>query len=275
MKAIYSLLLITLFASSSLADTVFLNNAQSFQGSLVRVTPEQVFVNIGPASVDAEIDFDISTIGRVENDRGEVIFEDGELLSPSPKKSKWTVDSYSSRDESLDWTSSALSRGSYSVGGLINYSSFGGDINRGVYDIENDSRMSMLSLSPGISYYVADNVGVGVDFMYTREWSTDYYADQLSFGPSLTWVLPSESSLRPHLNAGIGLMKWRFSEDGRYSDVGLTAKVGLGLFYFMNDQYATTIELAYQWDRFDPDQAVYPITGNSVLFAIGLTGFIY
>ncbi len=275
MKAMFSIFLTILFASSSLADTVFLKNGQSFRGSLVRVTPEEVFVDIGPASVKAEVNFDILTVGRVENDRGEVIFRDGRLLSPDPNKSRWTVESYGDGDGAISITSGALSRGTYSMGGVVSYSSLGGDINEGVYGVGNDNRMSLLSVSPGISYYLADNIGIGVDFMYARQWATGQSTDQLSFGPKITYAFPLEGSIRPHLSAGIGMMKWKFSQEGEYSDVGMTTTAGAGLFYFVQDHYATTIELAYRWDRFDPDQAIDPITGNSLLFSIGLTGFLY
>ncbi len=172
--------------------------------------------------------------------------------------------------------SRALHEGSIALGGLVSFSSFGGDINEGVYGIENDERLNLFAIAPNIAYFVRDNIGLGADVLYNREWLNSRFQDKLSLGPRAIYAFPLEKAFRPYIAVGMGLMWWRFHENERaYSDIGMTVKVGPGLFYFVNKNYAVNMELTYSWDRFGTDQEVYPITGNTLLFSIGLSGFIY
>ncbi len=275
MKAVYSPLLIMLLVSSAYADTIYLKNGQSFQGDFLRAESDKIIVAYGHGSNTTEVDFDISIIGKVEDEAGQVIFENGAFVSAELEEVKGVKIVTIRKSRPSPRTTRALQRGSYSLGGLISYSSFGGDVNEGAYGVGQDNRYNLASVTPSVSYYLKDNIGIGMDLMYTREWFADQSRDQFAFIPRVTYVIPMESDLRPFFGGGVGLLWWHFNEDGQYSDIGLTAKAGFGLFYFLNEHYATTMELAYRWDRFSPDQAVYPITGNTILFSIGITGFLY
>jgi hypothetical protein len=275
MKALYSILLIIIFTSSAIADTIYLRNGQSFNGNLVSVKANKIVVEYGHGSNTAEVDFDTSIIGRVEDEIGQVIFENGVFVSPYLERQEGAEITQKDSEELAHWNSGALSRGSFLLGGLISFSSFGGDVHEGAYAVGNDNRYNLASVTPSVSYFLKDNIAVGMDVMYTREWFADQSRDQFAFIPKLTYTIPMDGDLRPYIGGGIGLLRWQFNEERQYSDIGMTAKAGFGLFYFMNEHYATTMELAYRWDRFSADQASYPITGNTILFSIGMTGFLY
>jgi hypothetical protein len=168
-----------------------------------------------------------------------------------------------------------LLRGSYLFSGLLSLSSSGGDIHAGAYGIGKGNRINLTSINPSISYFLADNMGIGMDFLYTRDWFDEFSTARFAFIPRFTYAIPMEGDLRPYLNAGVGLMRWNFYQEGEYSEVGMTVKTGFGWLYLIHERYATTMEVGYRWDRFDPEGAVYPITGNSISFAFGLSGFYY
>jgi hypothetical protein len=383
---------------------VYLNNGQWFRADLIRLTPKEIIVSIGGLT---EIDFEKSTIGRVEDDAGNILYPEKKVMvpdpvepepsevmihepaepevsdvtadSPKPEPSEFPVSELTEPEitdvitespesepsevpvpdlpdpeftdvnadpaesespeagvrvirvpgpEDVDaealqsgpsviviseppqveyreseppqaeyreddeeavvhtpppksvrfhrFYTRALNEGSLSLGGLVTFSSFGGDINEGAYGIGEDERLNLFAIAPNITYFVRDNIGLGADVMYNREWLNDRIEDKLSLGPRAVYAFPLDKAFRPYVAVGAGVMWWKFNENERaYSRMGMTIKVGPGLLYFVNEHYAVNMELNYRWDRFDTDLEVYPITGNALLFSVGLSGFIY
>ncbi len=394
MKKMIPVILILLFVSSSNADVVYLKNGQWFKADLIRLTPKEIVVSIGGLT---EVDFEKSTIGRVEDDAGNILYPEKKVMVPDPMEpepsevmvhepaepevsdvtteipepeplevpvpdipdpeisdvtteipepepsevpvpdipdTEFTdVNADPAESESPDaeahvirvpgpedvdadplqsrpsviviseppeaeyrdddedavvhtpppksvrfhrFYTRALNEGSLSLGGLVTFSSFGGDINEGAYGIGEDERLNLFAITPNITYFVRDNIGLGADVMYNREWLNDRFEDKLSLGPRAVYAFPLDKAFRPYVAVGMGVMWWNINENERaYSRMGMTIKVGPGLLYFVNEHYAVNMELNYKWDRFDTDLEVYPITGNALLFSVGMSGFIY
>jgi hypothetical protein len=275
MKATRYLLLLCLFAIPARADTIYLNNGQPFRGVLVRVTGDTIVIDYGHGAL---LDFPVSQIDRVVDDTGAVLFRDGAAVPPRPSRSDGAGGVYfdeSGRRRSPGPASEALTRGSYAIGGLVSLSSSGGNIYRRAFGMEQGERQNLFAVAPSFTFFLADRIGLGLDLLYRREWFTDHSEDQFAVGPRVIWAFPGEGAVRPYVAGGVGLLRWRFGEEGEYSEVGMTARAGLGAFYFLSGRYAATIDVAYRWDRFDPELAVDPITGDSILLSVGLTGFLY
>jgi len=263
-------LMIHLLVSNSTADTIYLKNGQKFHGQLIHVTKSEGVVKIG----DFQTSYDLSAIDWVEDETGTVLFKDGEVKVTDLSTYDNTNTDYTYRaipSLSPQMVSRALEKGSTLLGGLISFSSVGGDL----YGV-GDDRSNLLTVAPNIINFLINNFGFGVDADYTRTWVDKSHTDQLVLGPKIMYVIPRGSTIRPYLGTGIGLIMWGSGYNGNsVYDFGLTAKGAIGVLFFLNEHYATTMELGMRWDRWKPEHSDESIWGNTIVFDIGFSGFIY
>lgn len=131
---------------------------------------------------------------------------------------------------------------------------------------EEGPKTTSFNISPSVSYFVIDNLAIGLEFDYRtsttkqqREYYSDYGYDLIDLKTTQTTVsvLPtatyyfSKGKLRPYIEAGIGFANTKLKEEasnyGEYesNSDGLVWGAGGGLAYFITNSVSFDFGLGY------------------------------
>jgi hypothetical protein len=160
----------------------------------------------------------------------------------------------------------ATSKGASLVSGMLSFSSQGGDL----YSWEDD-RLTTIAIVPSYFYFVAPGMGIGGDISYNRMSQGDHSLTNLGIGPKIGYFIDSGSPSIPYIAGGINYLSIGDEDD---SESGWRFKFGGGVL-IRQGHLAVAIEADYFMDRFTFEEADKATTGNAIIVAVGLAGFLY
>jgi len=160
-----------------------------------------------------------------------------------------------------------IKRGVYSFGGSVSYS-----YSRNYFDDQLFYKISTITISPNVTYFIVDNVELSASFGYSQ---TDYdllvrdnKLRTLSSGLGLRYYFSASNTLAPFIGAG-GLVMWNTLMGGAYSTPQWTYNVIGGLEIFVAQSVAIEPSISYSKIRTDSDAS-----SIGIQFGIGAKYFI-
>jgi outer membrane protein len=119
---------------------------------------------------------------------------------------------------------------------------------------QGDFDQSSFSFTPGVGYFVMDNLAVGLSANFeslTQEDLGDKYTlSSSAILPTVIYYLPLESKLRPYAQLAFGFVSAKEKEtfngstfEAKFKGTGLS--LGAGVSYFVNNTIALDFGLAY------------------------------
>lgn len=161
----------------------------------------------------------------------------------------------------------ATEPGSWLLGGSVSYSSVGGD--------ELDDRVNTLMVAPSAVWFFAPCFGVGVQTEVARVTQGDAVDVHHAYIGKALYVFPTGASVRPVVGAGGGFIRLSTNDQDQDESVnGYTMRFAGGIFLFLNEHYALSAELNYDYSKLMISEDNDPAT-NQFVFAVGFSGFVY
>lgn len=163
--------------------------------------------------------------------------------------------------------SKATARGSKLISGAISFTSQGGDL----YEGYNNERLNVVSVMPSLFYFVSPGLGIGADLAYDLRYRGSSSYTTLGVGPKIGYFGETGSNLIPFVAGGVG-----FLTTG--SDLGDTngyrIKFGGGVIIHKG-RLGASFEVSYLLDSYSYEGSSESITGNTIIFGVGLVGFMF
>jgi outer membrane protein len=119
---------------------------------------------------------------------------------------------------------------------------------------QGDFDQSSFSFTPGIGYFVMDNLAVGLtanfESLTQKDLGDKYTLSTTAILPSVTYYLPLDSKLRPYAQVAFGVVSAKEKEtfngatsESKFNGTGLA--LGAGVSYFINTTVALDFGVAY------------------------------
>ncbi len=162
--------------------------------------------------------------------------------------------------------SAATDRDAMLVSGMVSFSTQGGDL----YE-QDDDRFTTLTITPGLLYFIAPGIGLGIDYSYTRISERGTTSSSWGAGPKMGIFFDSGASFIPFVSGGVNYLS---IDPGDVSESGLRMKVSGGML-IRNGHLAVSVEAGFVYDRFKFEGASSATTGNTILIGVGFAGFLY
>jgi len=161
----------------------------------------------------------------------------------------------------------ATSGGSKLISGALSFTSQGGDL----YGGYSNERLNVVSIMPSLFYFVSPGLAVGADLSYDLRYRGSSSYTTLGVGPKIGYFGETGSNLIPFVAGGVG-----FLTTG--SDLGDTngyrIKFGGGVIIHKG-RLGASFEVSYLLDSYSYEGSSESITGNTIIFGVGLVGFIF
>lgn len=189
----------------------------------------------------------------------------------------------------LSTKSQTTEKGRFLIGGEsnLNFSSMTYEME---YDGESEElgKITTLSFSPHVGYFVIDNLAIGVTFplSYAKEKDEDkseYINKTIQFAPFIKFYI-GKGIVKPYLKGAIGIGKSFSSYNDPVNDESekRTAKatsynLGAGVGIFINKTISIDLELNYTHTKLDPedDDSFYGMDINQITKGVNFgVGFI-
>lgn len=109
-----------------------------------------------------------------------------------------------------------------------------------------ETKTTTVSLSPAASYFVIDNLAVGLGLSYTSQKIEDQKSNTFAILPQATYFFPVNGEVKPFIEAGIGYATNKttiMGEDANFN--GLAYGFGAGVAYFINPNVAFNLGVNY------------------------------
>jgi len=164
--------------------------------------------------------------------------------------------------------------GSILVGGSLAYA--------GVKLEQANNWTHNLTLSPAAAYFVFNNFALGLSPTFTRTWTKGSSVSVQAYFLEGIFTIPVEGRIRPKLDVSIGLLRNTSSETNRWdstkveiSQNGLGIRAGVGIYCFLSDHLALDTGISYFYSKYYKHEIQPEYKSNSLLFGLGLVGFLY
>ncbi len=153
----------------------------------------------------------------------------------------------------------ALSKGSYSLAGSIQYTS------SSLSDSYSSSNVGTLSITPQFTYFVANHFSLGGFVEYYNSTPNISYG---SFGPVLRYYFYVKD-VNPFLEGSFNIL---IGSD--FTNVGFGLKAGIE--YFLSESVAVEPSIAYDYSTNSLSTDInYPTTTTTITFGMGINYFIF
>ena len=171
----------------------------------------------------------------------------------------------------------AIDKGSINVGGTAGFEKRSGDL----YADEDES-LTIISLNPNLLYFIAPNLGIGVEILYDKLSVEDESLSMFGIGPRAAYFIGSEESkVYPFIGASFFYAK--VGEDGMMTtdrqifwsegtSMGITPFGGV--LFMLSKSVGMSIEAFYRMDSFKEKGEDKAEDGNRFGVRIGIAGFI-
>lgn len=171
-----------------------------------------------------------------------------------------------------------LQGGSILLGGSFAFNSDGGDL----FENAAGDRITRISFSPNVAFFIADGVGLGLNLAYSRTSQGSVSSTQFGAGPCL-YYFPgggsASSSVRgatlPYLR-GIALFSVQTSDNGVTEATwnGTLFEIGDGFVHMLSEHAGLNVSAGYQLLSYKDDADVTE-DGNRIRLGLGLLVFLY
>ncbi len=109
-----------------------------------------------------------------------------------------------------------------------------------------EDKTSTFTFSPSASYFVINNLAVGLGLSYVHTKNEDVKSDTFVAMPQATYFFDTPGNVKPYFEAGIGYASNTMSDgDDEVKADGLAYGAGLGVAYFINPSVAFNLGLNY------------------------------
>ena len=163
----------------------------------------------------------------------------------------------------------AVDKGSILFAGMATFSTSGGDL----YENADGDRLMNMSIEPSVSYFVIQNVGVGLKASYNSASQGDYSSTALGAGPSLAYFLgDAESNMFPYL--GAGFLYLTATEDD-YTLSGTNIAINVGVLVPVRKNLGIMIDAGYHMMSLKHENWDEAESGNIIMVGIGIAGILY
>jgi len=155
---------------------------------------------------------------------------------------------------------SPVSKGTYTVGGNISYSSYSDD--------NSSSNNNYLIFSPNLGYFFVDNFYTGMSILYSYQSSGDYSSSTYGFGPILRYYFDVEK-VKPFLGIEY-TYSYRTSKDDPGDNKESMFTFGGGIDYFITNYFAIEGSVNYSIINHNYDDGINTIDFDSKLINVGI-----
>ncbi|OFX83139.1 MAG: hypothetical protein A2W99_13100 [Bacteroidetes bacterium GWF2_33_16] len=167
----------------------------------------------------------------------------------------------------------ATDRGSIMLGGSIYFQSNGGDL----YKTSEGDRTLSFNFSPDFMIFVVPSFAVGAEIQYSYNKFGDYSNNTFGVGPTLMYCIAGHRDQRiyPFISetAVFDIYSYKYTSTELEGDSkALTSTTRLGVMFMLSKAVALNVNFSYiSRTTIDDD----PISGNSLMFGIGVKSFIF
>ncbi|MCQ4034479.1 porin family protein [Kaistella montana] len=110
----------------------------------------------------------------------------------------------------------------------------------------SDVKTSTFAFTPAASYFVINNLAVGLGLSYNHSKTGDSKSDTFTVIPQTTYFFPVAGEVKPYVEAGIGYATNKTTEGGEdFKLNGLAYGFGAGVAYFVTPNVAFNLGLNY------------------------------
>lgn len=164
---------------------------------------------------------------------------------------------------------SPISKGSFTVGGSISYSSETFE--------KQDTDYSIFRFNPQFGYFFVDNFYTAISITYNNYSWGKYSTDQVGLGPAIRYYFDAEK-LKPFIGVAYGYLKQ--TDEGDDDDDKITSsewRLTAGADYFITESFALEASLNYSFINYDYPDVYYNNDRKSKMFqvGVGVNYFIY
>ena len=161
----------------------------------------------------------------------------------------------------------ATSGGSKLISGALSFTSQGGDL----YGGYSNERLNVVSITPSLFYFVSPGFGIGADLSYDLRSRGSSSYTTLGVGPKIGYFSDAGENLIPFFAGGVSFLTTG-SDLGDTN--GMRFKFGGGVI-IRRGQLGISIEATYLIDRYNLEGADGSTTGDTIIFGVGLAGFLF
>ena len=157
---------------------------------------------------------------------------------------------------------SAVSKGTYTIGGNINYSS-------------TSNSSSTFTANPSFGYFIIDNFYTAVSLSYEHSSYSSTKFDMYGFGPSIRYYAHTDGVV-PFLGASFNYLWEKYSTVG-YDKITVTQlKFAGGLSYFVTEYFAVESTINYSFMNYNYPPGLYiGVSKDAAQFEIGVGASYY
>jgi outer membrane protein W len=136
---------------------------------------------------------------------------------------------------------------------------------------ESDNNSFGIIVSPGIGYFMSDNlaIGLGIPLLLSTEENYRYIAYGIS--PFIRYYFGTPSELMFFVTGSFGIDGWSSKyDDTTNSSSSITGKAGVGCTYFLNESIGLETILGYTYDKpkdYDPTSGISLSIGFQIYFS--------
>ena len=167
----------------------------------------------------------------------------------------------------------AVDKGSMLVGGEAYFASMGGDL----YKDLDDNKMTVMTISPTLMYFIAPGLGIGADLEFTKTSQGDLSSTTMGIGPGIAYFFGDASStMYPYLSASyvLGSEKVKYDSDEVKVSTGNIVFRG-GIMFMAAKTTGIGIAAFYSIDSAKGEGADEAIKGNVMGVGVTFASFIF
>lgn len=165
-----------------------------------------------------------------------------------------------------------IDKGSYLLGGIVGFTSQGGDL----YETVGGDRGTTITINPTFGYFVTPGLALGGDVQFQKTSQGDFSTTTIGIGPSLAYYFGQPASkVYPFISGNVGYasLSADAGDFGSESINGYQFGVSGGLSYMIARNVALTGGVFFQNQTFT--ESGESASGDTFGFQGGVTAFIF
>lgn len=139
-----------------------------------------------------------------------------------------------------------------------------------------ESKTTSFTLNPAASYFVIDNLAIGLGLGFNSSKTDDDKSNTFSVMPQATYFFTVDGNIKPYVEAGVGYAVNNTTTAGTEVKFdGLTYGAGIGAAYFVNQAVAFNLGVNYLGtDLKNSDNSDIKIKTNGFGASVGISVFL-
>ncbi|WP_430813363.1 outer membrane beta-barrel protein [Carboxylicivirga sp. RSCT41] len=139
-------------------------------------------------------------------------------------------------------------------------------------DVGEDFGVTNFNIKPTVSYFVIDNLAIGLAFNYQFEKIDDYKENSFMFGPTVRYYIGA-SKVKPYVQADVLVGNSKADDGDEESKSNISGwDLGAGVAIFLNDFVSIDLGLGYaSLTETDDDDDKFKLKAGGVAFTGGFS----